>query len=74
MKVIQHQKMRHLKNRVQKICQIITPDNITRTGGLEIQTGMFSEILQYTGLNPERCKLVRHSASNTKLKKYWNNP
>ncbi|MBO7327629.1 MAG: hypothetical protein J6W00_02530 [Lentisphaeria bacterium] len=40
----------------------------------EVQKGMFSEILQYVDLDPARCKLVRHSSSNTKVKQCLTNP
>ena len=40
----------------------------------EVQSGMLSEILQYANLDPMRCKLVRHSSTNTKVKHCLANP
>ena len=40
----------------------------------EVQSGMFSEILQYANLDPARCKLVRHSSTNVKVKKCLTDP
>lgn len=40
----------------------------------EVQSGMFSEILKYANLDPARCKLVRHSSTNVKVKKCLTDP
>ena len=40
----------------------------------EVQSGMLSEILKYANLDPARCKLVRHSATNIKVKKCLTDP